>query len=206
MPNAMVEVLDELVEDVALAGEVQVEGAGCDARCLHDLDDRRFVITKLGEHLLGGREQPRPVAGATRGASSSLGPATPLGDAVAPGPAVLVDPGVTRRQGLLDRRPGPVAVGHPSCARLRRSRSPRLSTLPDGDRGSSAATRTARGVLNAASRSRQKAINSASSVDRPVRTTATAIPTSPHRSSGMASTAASAMAGCSWSTASTSAG
>src|SRR5439155_825507 len=57
VPDAAVEVADELVEDGLLRVEVEVEGAGRDAGGLGDLDDRRIVEAELAEDALGGVEQ-----------------------------------------------------------------------------------------------------------------------------------------------------
>src|SRR5690606_5316899 len=66
------EVPDHLVEDLALALEVRVEGAQGDPGLLGDLDDRGLVVADGGEDVLGRLEQPGPGARATGGARRAV--------------------------------------------------------------------------------------------------------------------------------------
>src|SRR4051812_11454257 len=57
MADPLVQVADELVEDLLLAGEVEVEGALRDPGRLGDLHDRGVVVAGLCEAVLGGVDQ-----------------------------------------------------------------------------------------------------------------------------------------------------
>src|SRR4051812_7466823 len=84
------------------------------------------------------------------------------------------------------------------------TRSSSFSTLFMPERGSASTNRTSFGTLKRASRARQWATRSSSVAGS--RRTTNARQTSPQRSSAFPTTAASTTAGCSWRTASTSAG
>ena len=60
LPDSMVQVEDELVEDLLLVREVEVERALPDAGGLGELHDRGVVIAELCEHLLRSLEQAPP--------------------------------------------------------------------------------------------------------------------------------------------------
>ncbi len=77
------------------------------------------------------------------------------------------------------------------------SRMTRFSTFPDGLRGSASTKRTARGVLNLASRARQNSSSSSAPAVIPARSTTNATGTSPQRGAGRPTTEASRTAACS---------
>src|SRR5258706_4112677 len=151
----------QLIEQFLAVFEMIIERALCDAGLFGDPGDGGLGIPGFADDLGGGVEY------------------------LALGPGVALDPFELCHFGGR----GLGCLGHTLASSS--ARSTRLSTLPDGLRGSWSRMTSCFGTLNAASRLRQCSVSSGNCSNAPSATTTTATGFSPQRSSGMPITATS---------------